>query len=712
MNGKLKDQGESARLLAGFLWGMKRRRVAAAAVLASDVSLIFSIAAAVFFSALSALSAAAFLFVATFFAALVVKPRAPDLRVAARRLDSRFPRDAGVASAALDNEDASALSRYVSERARRLLTSLGAFSRLEIDDVLLGIPIDPERLRRRAAFQRTLCVAAPWLAACFAVAIASDALAEYRARESSVATSGVALVDGDSEAKTSEKDERNEKTPDASSEADAERGTTAASDPEADDPERTLEALGTLVADLERAAALAKNFGEELRRDDESDVELAIELARELDEGIESSTGLIARAATVAERAAVALRSDAKATAVRGFLTSRRARELLAYFQAGRARRGELTRALSETLRGAPDDRALALGNARNLADALAERLDAESRAFALLDASWRAGNALAEASTLEETASRESARALTSRAGASPSAGTRNACATFFETLERADQSLTSTASDVETLATRLADPSGAEFVAFARRVAADARLEAVFFPETSESVEDYVARTSRVLASARKEGLVERWGRATTLLGALPLSVLRDAETRRERSETIKLAESLVLGVVGEETRAFDAASFKTPGAESFEPTADEGDETEFSGTRQEDASTTRRALDREARLSESASRAERAATQDRLVERSARGDASGGATSDRGDVFDPEFAGGGATAENGATLRNFLGDDFIAELPQDERARVERAQKWAPSDEYLRRAETFRRNLWKTFGAARGE
>ena len=109
------------------------------------------------------------------------------------------------------------------------------------------------------------------------------------------------------------------------------------------------------------------------------------------------------------------------------------------------------------------------------------------------------------------------------------------------------------------------------------------------------------------------------------------------------------------------------------------------------------------TLRALEREAELSETAALEESAATPELRDEIADRDDRNvGGLASDRG-APDSGPAGAGAQDDQAAP-RVFSGAEFHAELPDDARERVERAQKWNPPEEYLRRAEAFRASLWK--------
>ena len=682
------ERGQAARLLIELRNRAIKSLVAHALILSLVVASATAIIAAFFLPSATALLAATTVFfcVACSLTALILS-RAPGPFACARRVEARFPNDAGVITTTLDERVGdSELAAEARRRALALLTTCAALSDDERYCVFYAAAYDSDALRLRATRRRRLRVVASALAAMAVVALT------------------VKTYDASERPATSMERDVAETSRDASGQDNEESEPTATTlEAPASDVEvaaQTREGVETLVADLERARALARSLSDALAGSDRDDFALAVELARELDSSVLGATGLVARASDVAEFAAGTLRrSGSDGMAILPFLTTRRARELIAFFREERENRDAVVLALSGSLRGASvAERDENRKRAKALVDALAARLTDESAMFSVLATGWRFRAEQTTAEEIGETLRHEAVRLLTLRVGFEPDDRAADASRDFFELLAKRRAAWTTALAEYEELVGKLTSPERVGILAYAGRVVQDAGTMEQLLNTDGRSVERYVEGAVRTLDAVRSEARAEHWGRAATLLSGAPRYDASDVEGT-EATEATSLALRLTFGELPESAGApYDAyVDVNARTALSAPGIADER-------MRSAEEASTLRALAREASLGETSALEGRASTRarDELAER----DGTDGSVSDVGARFDPNFAGGGAIGENGGANRGYSGAEFSAELPQDERKRVERAQKWSPSEESQRRAEAFRRRLWEAF------
>ena len=685
MTTKKDERGRAARLLIELRNRAIKSLVADALILSLVVASATAIIAAFFLPSATALLAATTVFfcVACSLTALILS-RAPGPFACARRVEARFPNDAGVITTTLDERvDDSELAVEARRRALALLTTCAALSDDERCCVFYAAAHDSDALRLRATRRRRLRVVASALAAMAVVALT------------------VKTYDASERPATSMERDVAETSRDASGQ-DNEESVPTATTPEApasavEVAAQTRDGVETLVADLERARALARSLSDALAGSDHDDFALAVELARELDSSVLGATGLVARASDVAEFAAGTLRrSGSDGMAILPFLTTRRARELIAFFREERENRDAVVLALSGSLRGASvAERDENRKRAKALVDALAARLTDESAMFSALATGWRFRAEQTTAEEIGETLRHEAVRLLTLRVGFEPDDRAADASRDFFELLAKRRAAWTTALAEYEELVGKLTSPERVGILAYAGRVVQDAGTMEQLLNTDGRSVERYVEGAVRTLDAVRSEARAEHWGRAATLLSGAPRYDASDVEG----TEATSLALRLTFGELPESAGApYDAyVDVNARTALSAPGIADER-------MRSAEEASTLRALAREATLGETSALEGRASTRarDELAER----DGTDGSVSDVGARFDPNFAGGGAIGEADGAKRGYSGAEFAAELPQDERKRVERAQKWSPSEESQRRAEAFRRRLWEAF------
>ena len=685
MTTKKDERGRAARLLIELRNRAIKSLVADALILSLVVASATAIIAAFFLPSATALLAATTVFfcVACSLTALILS-RAPGPFACARRVEARFPNDAGVITTTLDERvDDTELAVEARRRALALLTTCAALSDDERCCVFYAAAYDSDALRLRATRRRRLRVVASALAAMAVVALT------------------VKTYDASERPATSMERDVAETSRDASGQDNEESEPTATTlEAPASDVEvaaQTREGVETLVADLERARALARSLSDALAGSDHDDFALAVELARELDSSVLGATGLVARASDVAEFAAGTLRrSGSDGMAILPFLTTRRARELIAFFREERENRDAVVLALSGSLRGASvAERDENRKRAKALVDALAARLTDESAMFSALATGWRFRAEQTTAEEIGETLRHEAVRLLTLRVGFEPDDRAADASRDFFELLAKRRAAWTTALAEYEELVGKLTSPERVGILAYAGRVVQDAGTMEQLLNTDGRSVERYVEGAVRTLDAVRSEARAEHWGRAATLLSGAPRYDASDVEG----TEATSLALRLTFGELPESAGApYDAyVDVNARTALSAPGIADER-------MRSAEEASTLRALAREASLGETSAQEGRASTRarDELAVR----DGTDGSVSDVGARFDPNFAGGGAIGEADGANRGYSGAEFAAELPQDERKRVERAQKWSPSEESQRRAEAFRRRLWEAF------
>ena len=685
MTTKKDERGQAARLLIELRNRAIKSLVADALILSLVVASAAAIIAAFFLPSATALLAATTVFfcVACSLTALILS-RAPGPFACARRVEARFPNDAGVITTTLDERvDDTELAVEARRRALALLTTCAALSDDERCCVFYAAAYDSDALRLRATRRRRLRVVASALAAMAVVALT------------------VKTYDASERPATSMERDVAETSRDASGQDNEESEPTATTlEAPASDVEvaaQTREGVETLVADLERARALARSLSDALAGSDRDDFALAVELARELDSSVLGATGLVARASDVAEFAAGTLRrSGSDGMAILPFLTTRRARELIAFFREERENRDAVVLALSGSLRGASvAERDENRKRAKALVDALAARLTDESAMFSALATGWRFRAEQTTAEEIGETLRHEAVRLLTLRVGFEPDDRAADASRDFFELLAKRRAAWTTALAEYEELVGKLTSPERVGILAYAGRVVQDAGTMEQLLNTDGRSVERYVEGAVRTLDAVRSEARAEHWGRAATLLSGAPRYDASDVEG----TEATSLALRLTFGELPESAGApYDAyVDVNARTALSAPGIADER-------MRSAEEASTLRALAREASLGETSAQEGRASTRarDELAVR----DGTDGSVSDVGARFDPNFAGGGAIGEADGANRGYSGAEFAAELPQDERKRVERAQKWSPSEESQRRAEAFRRRLWEAF------
>ncbi|MBR0225702.1 MAG: hypothetical protein IJL92_06565 [Thermoguttaceae bacterium] len=679
------ERGQAARLLIELRNRAIKSLVADALILSLVVASANAIIAAFFLPSATALLAATTVFfcVACSLTALILS-RAPGPFACARRVEARFPNDAGVITTTLDERVGdSELAAEARRRARALLTTCAALSDDERYCVFYAAAYDSDALRLRATRRRRLRVVASALAAMAVVALTVKTY-DASERPATSMERDVAETSRDASGQDNEESESAATTPEA-----------PASDVEV--AAQTREGVETLVADLERARALARSLSDALAGSDRDDFALAVELARELDSSVLGATGLVARASDVAEFAAGTLRrSGSDGMAILPFLTTRRARELIAFFREERENRDAVVLALSGSLRGASvAERDENRKRAKALVDALAARLTDESAMFSVLATGWRFRAEQTTAEEIGETLRHEAVRLLTLRVGFEPDDRAADASRDFFELLAKRRAAWTTALAEYEELVGKLTSPERVGILAYAGRVVQDAGTTEQLLNTDGRSVERYVEGAVRTLDAVRSEARAEHWGRAATLLSGAPRYDASDVEGTEATSLALRLTFGELPESAGAPCDAYVDVNART--ALSAPGIADER-------MRSAEEASTLRALAREASLGETSAQEGRASTRsrDELAER----DGTDGSVSDVGARFDPNFAGGGAIGENGGANSGYSGAEFAAELPQDERKRVERAQKWSPSEESQRRAEAFRRRLWEAF------
>ena len=685
MTTKKDERGRAARLLIELRNRAIKSLVADALILSLVVASATAIIAAFFLPSATALLAATTVYfcVACSLTALILS-RAPGPFACARRVEARFPNDAGVITTTLDERvDDSELAGEARRRALALLTTCAVLSDDERCCVFYAAAYDSDALRLRATRRRRLRVVASALAAMAVVALTVKTY-DASERPATSMERDVAETSRDASGQDNEESEPTATTPEA-----------PASDVEV--AAQTREGVETLVADLERARALARSLSDALAGSDRDDFALAVELARELDSSVLGATGLVARASDVAEFASGTLRrSGSDGMAILPFLTTRRARELIAFFREERENRDAVVLALSGSLRGASvAERDENRKRAKALVDALAARLTDESAMFSVLATGWRFRAEQTTAEEIGETLRHEAVRLLTLRVGFEPDDRAADASRDFFELLAKRRAAWTTAQAEYEELVGKLTSPERVGILAYAGRVVQDAGTTEQLLNTDGRSVERYVEGAVRTLDAVRSEARAEHWGRAATLLSGAPRYDASDVEG----TEATSLALRLTFGELPESAGApYDAyVDVNARTALSAPGIADER-------MRSAEEASTLRALAREATLGETSALEGRASTRarDELAVR----DGTDGSVSDVGARFDPNFAGGGAIGESDGANRGYSGAEFAAELPQDERKRVERAQKWSPSEESQRRAEAFRRRLWEAF------
>ena len=657
---------------------------------------------------LAAATAGACYFLVSWSLRVLYHRRAPGVELAARRVEALFPERRGAATAALEDIGDSELAVETRKIATTILADAGKFSDEELYGILFCVGFDEEATRRRANRRATLRRAATTLAGI------------------AVATLGAVAIYGDLCPPISQEPERPvaagcDKSPsapevepsaDATSLGDdsARDETSAASSEDSNDvPDGTVDDVAALVSDLERAANLARRLDEELDPADGVDLALAVALARELD----AETATVAtRAFVVWERAAVVLRDEERAAdAPRAFLTVRRARELVDFLHRERKTRGTLASALDASLRGT--------GNAvRGAVVALRDRLTSELCAFSILEESWRFKADEESALELDAATRREAARLLALRAGTTPGDAPETATRDFFELINRRRETLAAATARFEETRRRLAAEESTEFVAFARRVAEDAGLVALCFDAGEEDATGFLEGASRRLDEAEGEARLEHWGRVAAvedgfcyelpLMRRFSVPVGRSASTDAKASETDALALRLTFGAIPESGAASGFATDSSAANASEDDGVGTRDGEPISSV---DDASVREALEREGASSETVAPAEDVDLSSRSDVEVREDNADWGGAIETGARLNPQFAGGDDPGERDAAPRVFSGASFNAELPPDERKRLEKAQRWSPPEEYLRRAETFRKNLQRAVQEGEG-
>ena len=634
---------------------------------------------------LAAATAGACYFLVSWSLRVLYHRRAPGVELAARRVEALFPERRGAATAALEDIGDSELAVETRRLATTILTDAEKFSDEELYGILFGVGFDAETTRRRANRRATLRRAATTLAG---IAVATlSAVAIHSALSPQVSqepSRPVASERADATTQTSE-GELSAGATSFGNDPSRDETPVASSEDSKDDPDKTVDDVAALVADLERAANLARRLDEELDSGDGVDLALAAALARELD--AETAT-VSTRASALWERAAVVLRDEGRADdAARAFLTVRRARELVDFLRHERERRGTLTSAFYASLRGTES-------GVRDVVAALRDRFSLELRAFSILEESWRFKADKESAAELDAALRREAARLLALRAGTTPGDAPTSATRDFFELLERRRAALATTTARYEETRRRLASDESSEFVAFAKRVAEDAGLVALCFDAGEGDASEFLEDAARLLEEAATEARLERWGRVIRILGANPRYEL-DATT----SETDALALRLTFGVISSRSAALD---FETDSSAANAADFDLAGTLDGESFSRVDDADVRKALEREGAAGESGAFAEGSDMSSRPDGAVSEDEGASGNASETGARLDSQFAGGGDPGERAAEQRVFSGASFNAELPPDERKRLEKAQKWNPPEEYLRRAETFQRNL----------
>lgn len=514
---------------------------------------------------------------------------------------------------------------------------------------------------------------------------------------------------------------------------------------QADDPRSAFAAFN---AELRRARSVAASLVDALRPDggdsDSDAYASSLALFRELDDVVGSSAGLTVRAAGAADAAAALIRTasnsasgscDTSGNLLRALLTARRAGALIRDLNELRrdapdSCQGTLTSGMTRWARGTTtEERAAGRDDALVAAETFLARLEQETRAAVILAASWEFARADHDAAVCDDALRRACLDALERRAGLTPTDGSaRLAVPAFFEELAAARVGVEELSARYDELACFLAAPDAEEFLAFAERVAAEEPgLAPLLFNEPPCDPVDFVRRRLALLGAAEREADAERWGRAATLLHA-PLDALelfdstRPAEdaTETKTNNSIRnanlspraaaLAFRLSFGALTEHDDAggYDVAAAAVAAAlgndSRVEPADDVPGSRAFADERKKSAldPDALRALEREASLGETAALDGRADLAP-LREETARRADSGGVISDAGAEPDAAFAGGGSARVDdfAAPFRSDAG--FNAELPDDVRERLDRAQRWTPDEERLRRAREFRRRLW---------
>ena len=631
---------------------------------------------------LAAATAGACYFLVSWSLRVLYHRRAPGVELAARRVEALFPERRGAATAALEDIGDSELAVETRKIAATILADAEKFSDEELYGILFSVGFDAETTRRRAERRTTLRRVAMTLAGIAVAVLGAVAIHDVlsppipQESERSVATGNEKTspkVDPSADA-ASLGDDQTQVAPPA-----------APSDDSKDGPDKTVDDVSALVSDLERAANLARRFDEELDPADGVDLALAVALARELD----AETATVAtRTSAVWERAASVLRDGERADdAARAFLTVRRAREFVDFLRRERQARRTLTSAFDASLRGTES-------GVRDVVAALRDRFFLELRAFSILEESWRFKADKESASELDAALRREAARLLALRAGTTPGDAPTSATRDFFELLERRRVALATTTARYEETRRRLASDESSEFVAFAKRVAEDAGLVALCFDAGEGDASEFLEDAARLLEEAATEARLERWGRVIRILGANPRYEL-DATT----SETDALALRLTFGVISSRSVALD---FETDSSAANAADFDLAGTLDGESFSRVDDADVRKALEREGAAGESGAFAEGSDMSSRPDGAVSEDEGASGNASETGARLDSQFAGGGDPGERAAEQRVFSGASFNAELPPDERKRLEKAQKWNPPEEYLRRAETFQRNL----------
>lgn len=607
--------------------------------------------------------------------------RAPNAPLAARRIETRFSAAQGAVTAALEDIGDSELAVETRRLATSATTAISKLSDEELYGVLFGFDADAEsterRARRRAALRRVSTTLAGIAVATLGAVAFHDALfsPDLDGRRSPVAASAPSQPSPQTFTLTPRA--ASEQAPDA---VESPSSTETLGDGEEQGVDIIVAAVAALVSDLERARNLSRRLLDELDEKDSFDAALVVALARELDGAVAT---LDTRAATVAD----AIRGDKNAAdAARVFLTARRAFELAEFFKRERDATGTLTSALDASLRGTSTafDKAV---------DALAERLASEVHAFSILEESWRFRVEENSASELDAATRREATRLLSLRAGIRPGEASASATRDFFELINRHRDAWTDEATRYEETRRRLEAPESTEFVAFARRAASDAGLTAFCLEVGDGDAAGYLAAATRRLDDAENEARLERWGRVASILEASP-----SYESRATTSEVDALAARLTFGTVPASGAAFDVEpNVGAPDAPDFA-----ADGTRDGKFQRADEKAVLDAFERAAASASAVAIVEGDAASRRRKDGVVEGGIASGDVSETGAVPDSQFAGGGERGEGDAARRVFSGDAFFVELPQDERKRLEKAQKWRPPEEYLRRAEVFRKNL----------
>lgn len=642
-------------------------------------------------------------FVLSSFFFLRLLRKTPNLRGVARRLETRFPEEGGVLSATLDDEASplpalNAMRRLATARAAALVLSLRAISREEIDAILYADRVDSTALARAARSRDALPALVATLAALlFAQAALSLVATSNPSGETPLPESRPPLV---SDASTPEGEETLAPTANAEEEKSAPFGEENAAD--------AFPCAAVLCEDLERLTGLARALVEELESGEECDMALTANLTREIMTGIDGETGLRARSTEASRASAVALRAATREEpfdvggAARALLTRRRAAALTRYCEESDETRDALLEALTNATRGRnAQSRAQERKDATDAAEALRERFAEEAVAFRILTDAWRSGQRLRELCAEDEALYERSRELFSTRAGAFPEEEQQiGKVASFLERARARRASVALAIKGYEELAERLEGEDGLEFMTFAASCAAESGFDALLFGADASLAEEYVAREESALDLAIENAQAQRWGMATTILDARRRTrpVYDESAVASVSAPSRALALRLTFGDFQESV--FDAPD-DLPG--SGESSASAAESTRGEEETQGEVSSTLTALERDAELGERLDDAPEDALETAKDERKTEGTKTGTLLSDAATEGDETFAGGVETklgeALNAGGDAAFLSDDFEARAE-----RFPRSKGWDPPEEYLEKAQRYRRALWE--------